>query len=310
MSQTPVVSIIIPTHNRRQLLMQNLSALSGQTYAATDFEVLVVADSCADDTAAFVRAYASQTPFRLRLLQHSAKSAAATRNLGASHAEGAIFLFLDDDVIAQPDFVRVHVEAQFEDSVVLGYSKPMLSRRPSWWQYDARRWWEDTFREMANPGHRFSYRNFFSGNVSMAASLFQRVNGFDMSFTGRLEDYELGVRLLKAGARFCYVPAAIGYHYDNTDLARWLRRIRQEGVADVQIGQRHPELRALMFGDLSEPPEWTLATIRRIAFAFPALGDMLERRMLGATAGNKSCGPFESTTIGVGLQRRSEPVVH
>lgn len=280
MNPSTVLSIIVPTHNRSAMLMRSLAALSRQSWPATELEVVVVADACHDDTAEMVTTYSKQAPYRLRLLSHCARSAAATRNLGATNAQGRVLLFLDDDVVAQPELVRAHMEAQHQEGVVFGYSKPMLPAKPSWWQYDARRWWEDTYRAMRQPGHRFSYRDFFSGNVSMPAASFHKVGGFDTSFTGRLEDYELGMRLLKAGARFRFVLEAIGYHYENTDLDLWLRRIRQEGVADVQIGQRHPELRISLLAHLEGPCGRWRQLMRKLAFAYPQRGDGLERLLL------------------------------
>lgn len=279
MSQLPVLSIIIPTHNRQAMLQKNLMALSRQLWPLTEFEVIVVADACQDGTVEMVADFSKEAPYRLRVLSHEAKSAAATRNLGAANAQGRVLLFLDDDVLAQPGLVQAHLENQHPHGVVLGYSKPMLSEKPGWWQYDARRWWEDTFRNMRQPGHRFGYRDFFSGNVSLAAALFHQVGGFDLSITGRLEDYELGMRLIKTDVQFRYVPEALGYHFDQTDLAKWLRRIRQEGVADIQIGQRHPELRTTMFGFTKPTGRWT-RLLHTLAFNYPQRGDRLERLLL------------------------------
>ena len=45
-----LLSVIIPTHNRSDLLIRNLSAFSSQVEANPKFEVLVVADACEDDT--------------------------------------------------------------------------------------------------------------------------------------------------------------------------------------------------------------------------------------------------------------------
>jgi GT2 family glycosyltransferase len=216
----------------------------------------------------------------VRLLSHDARSAAATRNLGAANARGRALLFLDDDVVAQPGLARAHMEAQHRDGVVLGYSKPVLPAKPSWWQSDVYRWWEDTYRAMRKPGRRFTYRDFLSGNVSMPAPLYHKAGGFDTSFTGRLEDYELGMRLLKAGARFHHVPEAIGHHHDIPDLDEWLRRLRQEGMGNVQIGQRHPELRIKLFAHLGEPCGRWGRLMRRLAFAYPQRGDRLERLLL------------------------------
>jgi GT2 family glycosyltransferase len=231
-----------------------------------------------------VTAYAKQTPYQLRLLCHNGRSAALTRNLGAADAQGSVLLFLDDDVVAQPGLVKAHMEAQGPNRVILGYSKPVLPSSPGFWHYDARRWWEDTYSVMRQPGHRFTYRDFFSGNVSMPAALFHKSGTFDASLTGRLEDYELGVRLLRAGARFRYIPEAIGHHHESADLRKWLSRIRQEGVADIQIGERHPELRISIFRNLEEPSDRWWRILRRLAFAYPTRGDRLERLMLQQAA--------------------------
>jgi hypothetical protein len=172
------------------------------------------------------------------------------------------------------------MEAQRARTAVLGYSKPVLPSRPDWFQLDARRWWEDTFKAFEAPDHRFSYRDFFSGNVSLPAELFRDVNGFDLSFTGRLEDYELGLRMIKAGVQFHYTPAAIGDHYDSINLSKWLQRIQQEGAADVMMGQRHPELRYVLFGSFEHASGRARRAARQLAFAAPQRGNKVERILL------------------------------
>jgi glycosyltransferase involved in cell wall biosynthesis len=280
MGQSPLVSIVIPTHNRCAQLLKTLDALASQSWPLADIDVVIVADACEDDTVERALAYAALAPYRVQVLTHSARSAAKTRNYGAAQATGGTLLFLDDDVLPQPGLVEAHLRGRSNGSVVLGYSKPMVPSQPSWFQLDARRWWEDRFREIARPDHRFTYRDFFSGNVSLPATLFHSVGGFDETFNGRLEDYELGLRLLKAGARFCFEPTAIGYHYDFTNLDMWLRRIRQEGVADVQIGQRHPELRPTLFAHFEDLRGWWGPLLRDLAFAHPLRGAKLERYLL------------------------------
>ncbi|MCL4402902.1 MAG: glycosyltransferase family 2 protein, partial [Acidobacteria bacterium] len=257
----------IPTHNRPNLLARTLAALGRQSWPATGFEVLVVADACEDQTAAAVASHACRAPYHLELLSHDARSAAASRNLGAAGARGHVLLFLDDDVEPQPDLIGAHMAAVQPRTAVLGYSKPTLPANPALFQLEARRWWEDTFTEMARPGHRFTYRDFFSGNLSMFASLFREAGGFDTSFSGRLEDYELGFRLLKGGCRFHFERGAAGYHFDTQDLSQWLCRQRQEGAADVRMGHRHPELRSTRFLNFEQAPGRHLGRVRSLAFA-------------------------------------------
>jgi GT2 family glycosyltransferase len=276
------VSIIVPTHNRATMLRRHLDALCIQEWPLDDMEVIVVADSCVDDTVATVEQFATTAPFKVRLISHQARSAAATRQAGAKIAQGETLIFLDDDIHVSKGFVRAHMEAQVPNGVVLGYSKPVLPAKPTRWQRDAHRWWEDSFRTFARPGHRFSYRDFFSGNASMATELFWRVGGFDLNFKGRLEDYELGLRLIKAGALFRFVAAAVGDHYDQTNLTQWLKRIRQEGAADVQIARLHPELRGYLFGPIYHPSTLRRA-IRAAAFAAPKRGSKIERYLIKAS---------------------------
>jgi GT2 family glycosyltransferase len=280
----PTLSIIVPTHNRADLLMQTLRALSKQSWPAASFEVIVVADSCEDETHTCVTRYAKQAPYQLQLISHQAHSAAATRNLGAKQARGDVLLFLDDDVVPRTMLVQAHMEAQHPHGIVLGYSKPVLPARADWFQYDSRRWWEDTFKSIEQPDHRFTYRDLFSGNLSMSAGVFREINGFDLSFTGRLEDYELGLRMVKAGVRFRYAASAIGDHYDSISLRKWLQRIQQEGAADIMMGQRHPELRYALFGSFESAHNRWRRLVRSMAFAAPQRGHKLERVLMHQAA--------------------------
>src|SRR5687767_15044389 len=99
MGQSPLVSIVIPTHNRYAQLLKTLDALASQSWSLADMDVVIVADACEDDTVERALAYAALAPYRLRVFAHSARSAAKTRNYGAAQAMGTTLLFLDDDVL-------------------------------------------------------------------------------------------------------------------------------------------------------------------------------------------------------------------
>lgn len=280
MTTQPLVSVVVPTHNRRAAVLRCLKSLAEQTVSRDLFEVVVVADSCRDDTESAVEAYAAQAPFGLRLVSHAARSAAATRNLGAATAIGSILLFLDDDMVASARLLEAHLAALQDADVSVGYSRPALPTRPTRWQRDARRWWEDRFHAMAATGHRFSYEDLFSGNLALRAELFNSLGGFDVSFAGRLEDYELGVRLIKSGAKFCFSYSAAAAHFDQSDLDTWVRRVRLDGGAHVLLARHYPELRGALFGyvQIYAGPEVVL--LRALAFAAPQRGDTLLRLAL------------------------------
>jgi GT2 family glycosyltransferase len=275
---TPELSIVIPTHDRVAMLTRTLDSLAMQADAPR-FETIVAADSCSDGTAAAIRQIVPRYPYPLRLFEHDARNPGATRNLGAARATTPYLLFLDDDIEAAPGLVRAHYYNRAENQVLLGYSKPAPKTQPSQWQMEARIWWEDRFRELAQRGHRFTYRDFFSGNFSIPADLFTALGGFDPTIGGRLEDYEFGLRLLAAGVRMRFCRAAAGTHHDPTDLPDWIRRIREEGASDVRISTLHPWLRPRLFsGDAGNRRErW----LRRLAFACGTRGEPLVRFGLG-----------------------------
>ncbi len=241
------VSVIIPTHNRSKSLLRTLDSLRVQTYPLEQFEVVVVADGCTDRTIEMLRNY--DAPFALRILEKRNNGPSAARNHGAANSSGRLLLFLDDDVEPTAHLIEAHVQRhrQLIDQVVIGPYIPVFQERDDFIYVARRAWWENKFYSMRQVGHRYSYQDLVGGNLSLKKDLFNRVGGFDSSFPVYVhEDYELGMRLINAGARFTFCSEALAYHHETVDLDRSLQRARLEGRADVHIGRRHPELRPVL----------------------------------------------------------------
>jgi glycosyltransferase involved in cell wall biosynthesis len=244
---TPHISIIIPTHNRCTSLKRTLDALCLQSVSSQVFEVLVVADGCTDDTVAMLDCYPA--PFALHVIVLPGHGAATARNRGAVQANGSLLLFLDDDIEPTDRLVEthLHVHQQQPGRVVIGSYPPVIQEKVNFFQSQIQIWWENRFRELNESGHRFTYRDLLSGNLSLDTAMFWRVGGFDETIADcGGEDYEFGIRLIQADIPFTFAARAIGFHFthETTDLDRGFRRARQEGRVDVQIGQYHPELRS------------------------------------------------------------------
>lgn len=235
------VSIIIPTHNRRPVLIRTLDSLARQTFPAAQLEVIVVLDGCRDDTLESLEAYSA--PYTLRFTEQDHRGPGAARNLGAKLANGERLIFLDDDIEAAPGFVHAHVTAHqgIYHNVVIGYSYPNLARQRSYLSLELQGWWEAMFQLMQQPGYRFRYNDMLSGNFSISRDFFHHVGGFSANLTVH-EDYELGMRLINAGATFAFEAAALGVHHEQADMQRILNRKFQEGIADIRLGRMYPEL--------------------------------------------------------------------
>jgi GT2 family glycosyltransferase len=242
----PAVSVITPTHNRSRSLRRLLDALGHQHYPMERLEVIAVADGCQDDTVAMLKAYPA--PYRLRVLEQPGRGAAEARNIGAACARGRFFLFIDDDIEPCEEFVASHVRAHEETpgGVVVGPYPPAPVPTRSIFRLRQRLWWTKRFEAVAEPGHRFSYHDLLTGNLSLEARLWARFGGLDPRFReAGGEDYEFGVRLMKASIPLHFARGAHGYHHEHEtmSLKGLFRRACNEGHADVIMGTAHPEVR-------------------------------------------------------------------
>jgi glycosyltransferase involved in cell wall biosynthesis len=109
----PVISVVIPTRNRAAMLSDALRSVAAQTFS--DYELIVVDDGSADDTAHVVRS--AEISVRYLWQDHSGVSAARNRGVAAARSEWIAFLDSDDlwlpaKLARQMDFVQCHPHAE------------------------------------------------------------------------------------------------------------------------------------------------------------------------------------------------------
>ena len=122
------LSVIIPTHNRADILNICLEKLAQQQ--GVDFEVIVVDDGSVDDTEHVVAMTNAQLPLTkwcdMRYVKQKASHQGVARNRGAAAAAGDIIVFIGDDIFVEPGFLMRHhdrhAEYPDEDVVVLGFT--------------------------------------------------------------------------------------------------------------------------------------------------------------------------------------------
>ncbi|MBC8005780.1 MAG: glycosyltransferase family 2 protein, partial [Verrucomicrobia bacterium] len=94
MSDYPLISCIIPTHNRSLKLKTAIETVLSQTYQ--NIELLVVDDQSKDNTKETVDIIGLQDN-RIKYLLNPVKGANNARNFGIIHSKGEYIAFLDDD---------------------------------------------------------------------------------------------------------------------------------------------------------------------------------------------------------------------
>jgi len=101
----PSVTAAIPTYRRAELLRQTLRCLVAQDYPADRLELLIIDNNSGDDTPQVVAEFARQ-PLAPRYVLETRQGANHARNRAVAEARGEIIVFGDDDIVAEPDWIR------------------------------------------------------------------------------------------------------------------------------------------------------------------------------------------------------------
>jgi len=136
MSSSILLSVIIPTRNRATHLAITLDSLAKQNAVPFDWEVVVVDNGSTDDTEGAIRGKARELPLNIRYVIEPRPGLHFGRHRGAGEAEGIYLAFLDDDVIAAPDWIRgVKLLARDQADAVAGRVLPGWESAPPKWLF-------------------------------------------------------------------------------------------------------------------------------------------------------------------------------
>ena len=117
-SSLPMVSVIIPTHNRYQLVCRAIESVLMQSYE--NIECLVIDDASTDETVPQLR---KKYPNKIVLLQNETnKEKSYTRNKGVYSSSGEFVCFLDSDDTLTIDSIKSRIECFTNDPLFDGVS--------------------------------------------------------------------------------------------------------------------------------------------------------------------------------------------
>ena len=250
LGSTIIASICIPTFNRYHHLTNLLRALRAVDFDQTAYEILIIDNS--DDTVAKTDFYnTARLEPNINVLHSSPPGVSRARNVGMEAARGRYVLFIDDDTVPIPIWLREIVDA-FEscpDATVIGGPIRLIwpEGRPSWIpkKYECYLSALDhgtEFRLLANTEY------LLSANMAFRADVLREFGGFpiDLGRRGETllisnEEIKLQDDLRKAGCAIYYTPRALVYHtVDKERLDQgWLRRrLAWQSVSDAIVEMR------------------------------------------------------------------------
>ncbi len=214
------LSVVLPTFNRAASLRTTLRTFSRLACPPTfSWELLVVDNNSSDCTGEVVDNFARTADFPVRCVFEGRQGRSAALNAGIAKAQGEIIVFTDDDVLLHPDWLLnlKRTFDQFDCAAAAGRVIPQWNHaKPDWLEMD---------------GH-FAVTNFDLGddvqeikipplgaNSAFRREVFKKHGCFrlDLGVSGpkhtvTCDDTEFGERLIRAGEKIIYCPAAVVYH--------------------------------------------------------------------------------------------------
>jgi len=121
---TPLVSIVIPTYNRAEIVGEAIDSILAQTFS--ECEIIVVDDGSVDHTADVVRAYGE----RIRYSRQNNRGVSAARNEGIGLAKAEWIAFLDSDDQWYPEYLEAQIKCIEDHPQVIAQIANVVSIQP------------------------------------------------------------------------------------------------------------------------------------------------------------------------------------
>ncbi len=220
---TPGISVIICTYNRQEYIIEALESLRQQTLAKDGFEVIVVDNNSTDQTAALCKNYIQQHPEMNAVYELEIRQGASfARNTGAALARSPLLVFMDDDAIAEKNYLENILNFYAAHPEISGLGGRIIPR-----YIPAEPPWMSHFVSSLVGNFHYSEEavEFKPGKYPLESNMiirkedFELVKGFNTDLPGVKGTLRIGgegkdffLKLQKEGKRIFYDPNIIVHH--------------------------------------------------------------------------------------------------
>jgi GT2 family glycosyltransferase len=217
------VSIVIANFNGEKLLSDCLISIQNQTF--TDFEVLIVDNASSDDSVYLVQ---HKFPWAKVISSKVNLGYCGANNLGFENALGNFIVFLNNDTIAEKDWLMELVNAAKNKGVDICACKVLLMHNKG--LIDACGLEVDEYGGSVGIGFlqkddgRYdkssSVFSAYGACMLVKREVFKDVGGFDADFFMMFEEVDLCWRARLRGYRIKYVPSSRLYHVKSVTIRK------------------------------------------------------------------------------------------
>ena len=207
-------SVIIPTYNRRELLLKTLnSVISQNNISRTEFELVIVDNGSKDETWKAVRSFADKNE-RTSIVYIKLKrnyGADFARNVAVLESRGKFLAFTDDDCIVPENWLiefKRELEADSEIAGVGGFKMPRSTRERLDIYHRFLMWGHFHRPHLRSRGSTPDNRCGLTANVCYRRDVFEKLGGFNLYFK-HIGFQEFQNRVHKSGIKLLYEPKMV-----------------------------------------------------------------------------------------------------
>ncbi|SHH14430.1 glycosyltransferase family 2 protein [Virgibacillus chiguensis] len=204
------VSVVIPTHNRANLLKNAVDSVIKQTYK--NLEIIIVSDGSTDETEVLLSEY-KRVDSRIKAIHYYPnKGGNYARNLGIKNSTGEYVAFLDDDDEWMEKKIELQIK-QFTNNPKLGliYSGTEIT----YTQYGIS--YESIPKKTGDLSKDILISNYIGTTscVIVKKEILNLVGGFDTALKAK-QDYDLWIRVCQHASVGAVKEALVKYKNSNT----------------------------------------------------------------------------------------------
>lgn len=244
------VSLLLATYAREDLLDELLQSLVRQELPDIELDVLIGDNACREETRQVCVHYQSRLNLHYQAVPERGKNNAL--NSLIPNAQGDLFIFSDDDIIADSDWIKHYVDAMIKHPDAMLFGGRVLPNfahgdhfpdHPLIQKYANAGNWADSEGPIA-------HHQIHGTNMAVRRRVIEDGARFNASVGPNGKNYMMGsetefnLQLRYHGYPAVYLPAAIVHHHiraEQYDIDWWLHRMERRGRGAVMM-QATPEM--------------------------------------------------------------------
>jgi len=173
-----IISVVVCTYNRAELLTKGLQTLCEQTLATSHYEVLVVDNNSKDSTRAVTEDYC-QRYSNIRYLFETQQGLSHARNRGWREAKASYIAYIDDECKVPPQWLAIARQ-------IIDRLSPPVFGGPYYGYYNSSppRWWKENYEtfEPCDTARELSEEEYLrGGNLFIQRRLLDLMGGFEVA---------------------------------------------------------------------------------------------------------------------------------